>query len=88
MGVMGVMGVMRRRHTIKTSPAQRDSEISILKAESETTPAWQDSGMSNLGLGLMSPMGPIGLMGKKPAMKTSPAQRDSKMILIKEAREG
>jgi hypothetical protein len=33
--------------------------------------------MSNLGMGLIGPMGPIGLMVQKPVMKTTPVQRDS-----------
>jgi len=91
---------MGQRHKIESSPAQRDSEISILKTspyrpcrplDFKNSPAQQDSEMSilktklsqqhsemsNLGVGLIGPMGPIGLMGKKPAMKNRPAQRDS-----------
>jgi len=64
-------------------PVQRDSEISILKVEPEITPPQADSGMSSLGMGLIGPMGPIGLMGQKPVMKTAPAQRDSGMSNLK-----
>jgi len=77
MSPMGPIGLMSKMPVMKNGPAQRDYEISILKVESETSSAQQDSGMSNLGLGLMSPMGPIGLIGKKPVMKNGPAQRDS-----------
>ena len=66
-------------------PAQQYSGISILKNSPyrpsvlKTNPAQRDSIMSNLGMGLIGPMGHIGLMGKKPIMKTIPAQRDSIM---------
>ena len=42
--------------------------------KTENGPAQLDSIMSNLGMGLI---GPIGLMVQKPVMKTTPAQRDS-----------
>jgi hypothetical protein len=39
--------------------------------------------MSNWGMGLMGPMGLIGLMGKNPVMENHPAQRDSKISILK-----
>ena len=66
---------MARKHKSESSSAQRGSGISNLEERTERTertsptnlqcaPAQLDSKMSNRGMGLMSPMGSIGLMGK------------------------
>ena len=74
MGLMVPMGLMRK-HKSKNSPAQRDSGLSNLK----TCP----TGLLAVRLVPQSgdPCCPL-------VFKTSPAQRGSKMILIKEALEG
>ena len=61
---------------IETHPAQRHSKMSNLKVDSENSSAQRDSGIYNLSMGHI---GPIGLMGRKPVMKNSSAQRDSIM---------
>jgi hypothetical protein len=39
--------------------------------------------MSNLGMGLIGPMGHIGLIGRKPVNNNRPAQRDSEISILK-----
>ena len=79
---------MKTKNKMKNRPAQRDSKMSNGRLSGlfcrwqggrlpETSPAQRDSKMSNLGMGLIGPMGPIGLMVQKPVMKTALAQRDS-----------
>jgi hypothetical protein len=68
MGVIGVIGVMGRKHKTQTSPAQRDSAANAV---------------SNLGMGLIGPMGPIGLMDKKSVTKNRPAQLDTGISILK-----
>jgi len=79
---------MKTKNKMENRPAQRDSKMSNGRLSGlfcrwqggrlpETTPAQRDSKMSNLGMGLISPMGPIGLMVQKPVMENGPAQRDS-----------
>jgi len=75
-------------HKTENTPAQADSGMSNLKVESENAPAQADSGNSNLGMGLIGPMGPIGLMGQKPVMQSSPAQADSGMSNLGAGRTG
>jgi len=73
------MRVMRRKHITKTSPAQRDSEISIFGRLSgvlcwphgQNCPTQQDSGISKLGL-TPRPLRPLRL-------NLLSAQQDSKM---------
>jgi hypothetical protein len=85
MGVMGVMEVMRKRHTIKNSPAQQDSKMLAVRLVPQsgdpscplvfkTSPAQRDSKMLAVRLVPQSgdPYRPLNF-------KTSPAQRDSKM---------
>ena len=90
LGILRSLGIMGEQPIVKTCPAQRDSKMSNLGAgrtsqtcptsqtEPQRSPAQRDSGMSILGMELIGPMGPIGLMGKKPVMKNSPAQAGSK----------
>ena len=55
--------------------------MSNLAEAVKNSPAQQDSIMSNLGMGVIGPMGPmepIGLMGRKPVMENHPAQRGYK----------
>ena len=77
---------MKTKSKMENSPAQRDSKMSNGRLSGlfcrwqggwghETSPAQRHSGISILGIGLIGPMRPIGLMGQKPAMKNSPAQR-------------
>ena len=80
MGVLGILrslGILGLKTKNKNRPAQRDSRISNLGLEFENTPAQQDSRMSNLRMGLIVPMGPIGLIGKNPVIKKPPARRNS-----------
>jgi len=76
-------GVFCRWQCGENRPAQRNSKMSNCAGAVKCAPAQRDSGMSKLGMGLMSPMGPIGLMGQKPVMKNRPAQRDSIMSNLK-----
>jgi len=79
---MGVMGVMGRKHKNKTSPVQRDSEISILKTSPyrpyrplafKTTPAQRHSKMSNKRMSGVSCW---------PHGQNAPAQRYSGIYIL------
>jgi len=87
--VMKQKRLMGRKHIGKNSPAQRDSENSnlgvmgILGCKTKTSPVQWDSGIYKLWLGLIGPMGHIGLIGQKPVMENRPAQQDSIMSNLK-----
>jgi len=69
-----------RLHAIENHPAQRDSSAIAgynLKVESENTPPQLHSGIYNLEMGHI---GPMGFMGRKPVMNNRPAQPDSPAI--------
>jgi len=73
-------------------PAQRDSEISILKTspyrpyrplDFKTTPAQADSEISKLGVGILRILRSLGILGGKTKNKTTPAQRDSEISKLR-----
>ena len=71
----GLIGQQKSSPVLKTSP--------YCPLAFKNAPAQRDSGIYILGMGLIGPMGLIGLMGQYPVMKTTPAQRDSGMSNLK-----